>query len=137
MTTTLLDPPGRLQTERLGDGRRRLLRELAVSVHGRELRVPEGFDTDYSSIPPMFAWLVRWSKVDLAGVVHDWLYDRGCTEQITRAEADRIWFCIARAGAHRANWVQASLAWLALRWVAVLEAQVILVGRGDVRRAGA
>ena len=68
--------------------------------------------TDFSSIPTLFQWVVHWSKVDVAGVVHDYLYDRGT---LSRWQADRVWFEVARSGDHRANCVQASACWLALR----------------------
>jgi len=109
---------GPLQTERQPDGCRRLLRDLVVEVDGREFTVPEGTVTDFSSIPWFGRILVRWSKVDIAGVVHDWLYQTATT---SRARADRIWRLIAVAGDHHANWFQAWVGWLALRvggWLA-------------------
>ena len=103
---------GPLQTERMPDGRRRLLRALGVDVAGKRFTVPRGAETDFSSIPWFGRFLVRWSKVDVAGVVHDWLYGTGGT---TRAEADEIWRLIALAGEHHANAVQARVGWLGLR----------------------
>ena len=103
---------GPLQTERRPDGRRRLLRDLVVEVEGERITVPAGTLTDFSSIPWLGRVLVRWSKVDIAGVVHDWLYQRGTT---SRARADEIWRRLALSGEHRANPIQAWIAWLALR----------------------
>ena len=103
---------GLLQTERQKDGRRRLLRELVVDVDGIRIAVPENSLTDYSSIPWFGRFLVRWSKVDIAGVLHDRLYQ---TAQISRAEADRVWRLAAVAGDHHANAFQAWVGWLALR----------------------
>jgi hypothetical protein len=80
---------GPLQTERMPDGRRRLLRDLVVEVV-----------------------LVRFSKVDIAGVVHDWLYQTGTT---SRARADEVWRLLAQSGQQRANAFQAFTGWLALR----------------------
>ncbi len=71
-----------LQTERMSDGRRRLLRELVVEVDGLLITVPAGTLTDFSTIPWFGRALVRWSKVDIAGVVHDWIYQ---TEFTSRA----------------------------------------------------
>ena len=107
---------GPLQTERCSNGQRKLLRDLTVAVtvkdEGTEITVEKGFPTDFSSIPPFCRWVVRWSKVDLAGVVHDWLYADG---PLARKPADEIWWQVARAGEHCANPCQAWLCWLALR----------------------
>lgn len=101
-----------LQTERLEDGRRRLLRNLVVKVDGLTITVPVDNVTDFSSIPWFGRALVRWSRVDIAGVVHDWLYETG---PVSRARADKIWFLVAIAGEHHANLFQAGLGWLGLR----------------------
>ena len=109
---------GPLQTERQRDGRRRLLRDLVVDVDGQQITIPAGTLTDFSSIPWFGRILVRWSKVDIAGVVHDWLYQTAFT---SRARADRIWRLVANAGEHHANSFQAWAGWLALRvggWLA-------------------
>lgn len=101
-----------LQVKRLPGGRRELLEEFTVVVKDRTIIVPKGFDTDYSSIPIWAAWTMHWTKVDVAGVIHDWLYR---CEGVCRSEEDKIWYLIARSGKHRANQVQAFLGWLALR----------------------
>ena len=109
-STRLISGP--LRTERLPNGRRRLLRDLAVEVADEQFKIPAGTETDFSSIPRFGRILVRWSKVDVAGVVHDWLYQTGTT---SRAHADDIWREVATAGDHRANALQAWTAWLGLR----------------------
>lgn len=106
-----------LRTEKLPGGKRKLLREFEVTFEGEEITVPKGFVTDYSSIPWFGRWLVRWSTVDVAGVVHDYLY----REQRERKEADRIWRKIAGSGSVYASFLQRWICWLALRvggWVA-------------------
>ena len=101
-----------LQTERLANGRRRLLRDLVVEVDGEQYTVPVDTDTDFSTIPWFGRALVHWSKVDVAGVVHDWLYQTGYT---SRAHADAVWRTVALAGDHHANAFQAWTAWAGLR----------------------
>lgn len=103
---------GLLQTERLANGHRKLLRPLIVEIEGFVVEVPGATTTDYSSIPWYGRFLVRWSKVDIAGVVHDYLYQevRG-----SRQHADEIWRLIAISGDHRANTMQAWVGWSALR----------------------
>lgn len=103
---------GLLQTERQPDGSRQLLRELIVEVHDKTITVPARFVTDFSSIPWFGRCLVRWSKVDIAGVVHDRLYATG---QLTRCESDTIWRKTARAGECHANFFQAWTCWFFLR----------------------
>jgi len=104
---------GSLETRRLRDGTRELLADLTIQLsEDTAITVPRGFVTDYSSIPWIFRFIVRWSKVDIAGVVHDWLYYTG---RCSQAEADRLWRLIARAGKHRANRLQAWLCWIGLR----------------------
>ena len=109
---------GPLQTERLSDGTRKLLRDLIIEVDGENFVVPKGFITDYSSIPTIFSWLVNWSKVDIAGVLHDYLYT---VQRLPRKKSDDIWQKVAKAGNHSANLVQSWIGWAGLRiggWVA-------------------
>lgn len=103
---------GPLQTERRPDGYRRVLRHLEVQVGESRIRVPAGAVTDFSSIPWFARFLVRWSKVDVAGVVHDRLY---ATHETSRARADEIWRQVAQSGSHSANAIQAWTCWLGLR----------------------
>ena len=101
-----------LRTERQPDGRRRLLRELVVEAENATYTIPGDTITDFSSIPWYGRILVRWSRVDIAGVVHDYLY---VTQPISRAAADRGWRVVAQAGERHANSFQAWVGWLALR----------------------
>lgn len=101
-----------LQTERLNTGKRCLLRDLNVMVNGELYSAPEGMVTDFSSIPWFGRWLVDWSRVDIAGVIHDRLYETG---EVNRRHADNVWFEIAIAGNRAANRMQAYICWLALR----------------------
>lgn len=114
--------PGAFRVERCSDGRRRLLRKLRVDVEADSaktdiVRVPKGFVTDYSSLPWGTRWLVHWSRVDVAGVVHDYLYRCGkdVPDSYTNAEADAIWRRVAVFGDRRAYCHQALLGWIGLR----------------------
>ena len=107
-----------MQTERREDGKRILLRDLILEINGELVTIPAGTITDFSSIPWFGRMLVRWSKVDIAGVVHDRYYQTGT---IKRSRADAVWRMVAMAGTHHANAVQAWIGWLALRlggWLA-------------------
>lgn len=105
---------GPLQTERMPNGKRRLLRDLVIESDRTDWTIVEGYETDYSSIPAVGRALVRWSRVDIAGVVHDHLYS-DAPGNISRGRADRIWRLVAQAGDHGANAFQGWICWLALR----------------------
>lgn len=124
---------GPLRVERLNNGKRMLLRDLKIdlmvnldlgsdrydgfseSEQGTTVvTVPEGFVTDFSSIPGWARWLYRFDSVDLAGCCHDWGYWVG----VPRGPADEIWRLVARSGeSHeaRATGWKARLGWIALR----------------------
>ena len=107
----LLDYPGPLRVERLCDGRRMLLRPLRYEVDGLTITVPTGFKTDFSSDPIS---LLDWSKVDVAGVVHDFLYQNPWIVK-SRRRQDRIWRKIARSGKWRAGPLSAWVGYLGIR----------------------
>ena len=134
MASRMIGKP--LRTKRLANGKRKLLGPIKVCVERAvhecnepegdcpdPVEVPKDFETDYSSIPWFGRWLIRWSKVDIAGVVHDYLYSRKSEKRykdVTRSRADEIWCLIARSGKSRksrANWLQASICWMFLRAV--------------------
>lgn len=44
--------------------------------HGRTWTVPEGYETDFASIPRWFRWLVaRDAELAMAATLHDWLIE--------------------------------------------------------------
>lgn len=53
--------------------------------------VPQGFETDFASVPrlPVIFWSLG-DRGDLAGVVHDYLYDKECPIKIERKTADKV-----------------------------------------------
>jgi len=101
-----------LQAERMPDGTRRLLRDLVYRVKGELVNVPADTCTDFSTIPWPGRWLVEWNRVDLAGVIHDYMYQTGVPD---RARADEAWRLVAMNGQHRANAFQAWTGWIVLR----------------------
>lgn len=106
-----------LQTERMSNGKRKLLRTLELKICHQLFSIEKGFVTDYSSIPWFGRFVVHWSKVDIAGVIHDWLYKYGKVDgrEISRSYADWIWRKTALSGSHHANGVQAWICWFSLR----------------------
>jgi hypothetical protein len=83
----------------LSDGRSaRLLRAFSVKVKsGRVIEVPQGFVTDFASVPRIFWRIIPpWGEYSPAAVVHDWLYTKA---ECTRKEADDIFLeLMARLG---------------------------------------
>ena len=141
--TTAVVVDGRLQTERLPNGRRKLLRPFRVDLgvnlmlgrgiykgfdltprgkfrHERYtvVTVPGGFETDFSSIPGFARTMMgRFDRHDIAGVLHDWCYKVG----VPYGVSNRVWRIVARSGERRLGPVRAALGWLGLTlggWVA-------------------
>jgi len=115
-------------------GRRRLVRDLNLEINGRPLKIDEGFVTDYSSWPRIVAfalglfaiglvWLgapaweitvslilmmlaigPRFSRTDVAGTTHDFLFQLGTWgvggEKVSFIEANRTWQTVAMAGTY-------------------------------------
>lgn len=86
-------PLSKLQVEHLDHQRYRLVSPLVfqrgLNGDGQvSLCVPEGFETDFASIPLLLQWWLpfdgRWAK---AAVIHDWLYSSG---QCSRFLADAL-----------------------------------------------
>lgn len=59
--------------------------------------VPEGFLTDFASIPAIFRWLFapNGAPHQVAAVLHDWLY--ASDPAVSRKEADLAYYWLARA----------------------------------------
>ncbi len=108
---------GELVVRRMADGRRKLVEPLVWDDGVLQIEVPAGFETDFSSVPRVARlFMPRFSKLDLAGVIHDRLYEQG----YPRVMADQIWRYIA-AQTEGGNAVQRWLGWSGLRaggWVA-------------------
>jgi len=62
------------------------------NVDGKSYRVPQGFTTDLASIPKILWSIYSPNKANTipAAVIHDYLYF--CPGEMTRAEADRIFY---------------------------------------------
>lgn len=75
------------------------------------VRVPAGFDTDYSSVPGPAWWVGRWDQTDIAGVTHDALVRWLCPEAV----AAFVWRLVARSGERHVNAAQGFLGWAGLR----------------------
>lgn len=65
------------------------LRYYSIEL-GRVIEVPEGFVTDFASVPrlPFIFWFTG-GTAEAPAVLHDWLYRTGA-ESVTRSQADAV-----------------------------------------------
>jgi len=62
--------------------------DIGAENSGRSIVVPQGFTTDFASVPrPLWVVFPKWGKYGNAAVIHDFLYFDQAT---TRKEADDI-----------------------------------------------
>lgn len=72
-----------------------LLAPFVVSVGDRVIRVPDGFITDFASVPRIpLAFMLFGGIGERAATVHDWLY---ASKIVSRAEADKIFKVLLKA----------------------------------------
>jgi len=89
-----------LKVEEISKREWRLTAPLLYSGHWQMFYIPEGFTTDFASVPPCFWWFVTpRGRHELAAVLHDWLYVRGC---VSRKDADGIFRRVMRE--HGVGW---------------------------------
>jgi hypothetical protein len=109
-----------MKVEALPNGRRRLLEPLDIYVEelDRTIHLEAGLESDYSSTPWFARPFWRFDQTDRAGLAHDDAYARG---EMTRREADLLWYHVSQQGERRLNRAQALLGYVGLRlggWVA-------------------
>ena len=84
------------------------------------IRVPEGFCTDFASVPAIArVFFSTWRRTARAAVIHDYLYSMEGRRKYgyTRSKADGILREVLKVMGHKRRW----LAWAALRlfgWLA-------------------
>ena len=121
-----VDPTTPLVVMRLNNGRL-LLGRLKVNIAPKGakpkawLTVPKGFDTGYSSLSWFGRPVVHWSKLDVACMVHDYLYIRNGASAAkklgftSRLSVDNVWYRIGIAGQHGARPWPARICWFFTR----------------------
>jgi len=119
---------GRFLTElrvlELGGGKRQLLEDLEYETDsGYVIVVPEGFVTDYFSVPrPLWAFFPRDGKGKKASALHDFLYGRrGAipTKHYSRKRCDRAFLEAMKA--ESVSWWRRQVMYRAVRdwgWIA-------------------
>jgi len=82
----------RVQVEEVDDVNWRLLSDLIFKTKDIEYRVPEGYVTDFASVPRATSWMYpRTGAYSKAAILHDWLItDMLPTGYITSTHVDRM-----------------------------------------------
>ena len=77
--------------------------------------VPEGYRTDFASVPRMFWWLIpRYGRYTEAAVLHDFLCDESKEKRFNRCDADGIFRRTLRELG--VGYLRRRLMWAAVRW---------------------
>jgi len=62
-----------------------------AKMHTSKIIVPKDFETNFASIPRIFRNIIQvWGKHGKAAIIHDYLYTKKCTPEVTRKKADQI-----------------------------------------------
>jgi len=88
-----------------------LSREFRVSIFGHTITVPANFETDFSSVPRGFRWLVSVVDGIEGSVIHDFLYRIG-HDNIDRDMADRI---LTEIDKESVKWYRRIPKWIGVR----------------------
>ena len=75
----------------------RLAHEMKIRIHGHQIVVHKGFETDLASVPPIFSAIISsFGAFNRSSILHDFLYEcKGVLVDgavLTRKECDRIFF---------------------------------------------
>lgn len=77
--------------------------------------VPEGFTTDFASVPRVFVWLLpRYGRWTQAAVLHDFLWHLSRQDKFNKADADGIFNRALRE--LEVPFVRRWIMWTAVRW---------------------
>lgn len=94
-----------------------LLNPMVVKVDRTTYVVPEGFKTDFASIPRIF-WILLppWGEYSKAAVVHDYFY---ATHIVSRKEADDLFLELMKY--YKVSFIKRQAIYIAVRtfgWIA-------------------
>ena len=104
----------KLLVKDLMNGKFELVGDYVYQIENYVIKVPQGFITDYASIPRIFRPIVLpYGKHSGACVVHDYLYSKGCDLNIERKKADKIFLEILKE--EGVNPILARLMYIAVR----------------------
>lgn len=99
----------------------RLMRSFTFSLNDDPYYVlPEGMESDGSSVPFFARWVIDRRKMRISGWIHDYMYRTGIYDRKT---ADEVWRVVSETGreGQRTNRFQSALGYYGLRiggWIA-------------------
>lgn len=81
-----------LELTELDDNDWRLLSDFVITIEGKTVTIPKGFNTDFASVPrfPVTYWLFG-NITHRPPVIHDWLYTLGGDNE-ARKYADNVFY---------------------------------------------
>ncbi len=91
--------------------------EIGKEGSGKKIHIPEGFKTDFASVPRIFwSYIPPWGKYGPASVLHDFLYMR---QLYSRGKSDKIFLEAMKV--LKVSWIKRRLIYGGVRmggWVA-------------------
>ena len=108
---------GKVVVSPSGANSRRWRLEAPLTYQAREDRfvIPEGFVTDFASVPRFVAWLIpRYGRWTPAAILHDYLWEEARQGRFNKADADGIFNRALRelGVPFLRRWIM----WAAVRW---------------------
>lgn len=94
-----------------------VLQSFSYQARRDQFTVPEGFDTDFASVPRVFTWLLpRYGRWTQAAILHDFLWSLARRGEISKFDADGIFNRAMRelGVPFLRRWIM----WTAVRWAA-------------------
>lgn len=89
--------------------------DLVYEGNDDHFAVPEGYTTDFASVPRMFWWLIpRYGRYTEPAVLHDFLCDESKQGRFKRCDADGIFRRTLRELG--VGYLRRRLMWAAVRW---------------------
>ena len=100
-----------LYVENVGKHTWRVYSDLVVSIDGHLLTVPQGFITDFASVPRLpFAYWIAGNRAHKSATVHDYLY---AVKLVSRDAADDVFYYSMLAEGVK-KWIAKAM-WAAVR----------------------
>lgn len=101
-----------LRAEKIGEKNGRGVWRLLAPLAYKDIIVPAGFITDFASVPRLpFAYWLCGDHAHSAATVHDFLYCKDATPNVTRKCADDVFLAIMEA-ANEALWRRKTMYWI-------------------------
>ena len=85
---------------------------------GEVFEVPADFNTDFASVPRVFAWfLPRYGRYTKAAILHDWLWEQAKVGEVSWRDADGLFRRAMRE--LRVPFLRRWIMWTGVRWASL------------------